>query len=70
MAQAIQIPEDDDALVDERQIASLTGFSLSRLRNDRYLKQGIPFVKIGSSVRYRAGDYRSYIQSSRVATEA
>lgn len=65
----IQIPDDDDALVDERQIAAWGGFSLSRLRNDRYQKKGIPFIKFGSSVKYRVGDYRSHIQNNRVETE-
>lgn len=66
---AVLIANDPDALLDEHQIAKLTGFSLSRLRNDRYLRQGIPIIKIGASVRYRLGDYRAFIQQSRVETE-
>ncbi|WP_432474144.1 helix-turn-helix transcriptional regulator [Amphritea sp. HPY] len=62
------IHNETDVLLDEHQIAELTGFSLSRLRNDRYLKQGIPFIKIGSSVRYRMADYRAFIEQSRVDT--
>jgi len=70
-AQAIEtprfeMPEDDDALMDEHQLSSVSGLPIARLRNDRYLKKGIPFLKMGSSVRYRTGDYRSYVQNSRV----
>lgn len=63
------IPHDDDALMDEHQLQKITGFSLSRIRNDRYLGKGFPFVKIGASVRYTAGDYRKCVRQLRVEAE-
>ena len=66
MKEYLQLPTDDDALLTEQQLSLLTGFSLSRLRNDRYLKQGFTFVKIGASVRYRVGDYRAQVRANVV----
>ena len=63
------LPADDDALVDEHVMAAVSYSSLGKLRNDRYLRQGIPYIKNGGSVRYRVGDYRDYIRRNRVETE-
>lgn len=60
--------QNPEALLNEQQLAQLTGLSLSRLRNDRYLRQGIPFLKLGSSVRYRVADVMSYLQNNVVDT--
>ena len=68
LATTLVLPQDDDGLVDERFLSNFTGASLGKLRNDRYLKRGFPFVKMGSSVRYRAGDIRKRIQRSTVET--
>ena len=57
---------DDDALVDEKFLSDFTGYSLGKLRNDRYLKRGFDFVKDGSSVRYRAGTIRNRIHINTV----
>ena len=68
-AQAIEtpfeLPTADDALINEHQLSSISGFPVARLRNDRYLDKGIPFLKFGASVRYRVGDYRGYLQQIR-----
>lgn len=68
--QPFQLPIDDDALIDEHQLSGVTQLSLSKLRNDRYMKQGFPFVKIGASARYRVGDVRQKIKESTVETSA
>ena len=64
------LPLDDDALVDEYVIAEVSDQSVSKLRNDRYLKQGIPYVKLGALARYRVGTYRKHIKRQEVATES
>ena len=66
----VQIPADDDALMDEHVTAKASGQSVSKLRNDRYLRKGIPYIKLGSCVRYRVGDYREHIRQQRVETGA
>ena len=50
----------------EREVAALLGVSESKLRTDRMKLQGIPFVKIGGSVRYRRQDIDSYLEKNLV----
>lgn len=43
-------------LLDERALASRWSISIRTLQNRRVSGRGIPFVKIGRSVRYRLAD--------------
>lgn len=54
--------------VDERAVSQITGRALATLRNDRYVGQGIPYVKMGRSVRYRLDDVINYMESHKVKT--
>ncbi|MHA2231087.1 MAG: helix-turn-helix transcriptional regulator [Candidatus Hodarchaeales archaeon] len=56
--------------VNERVVADLTGRSVQTLRNDRYLRRGIPFIKMGRSVRYELADVMEYVRQNKVKTEA
>jgi hypothetical protein len=56
-------------LVDEKEAARIMGRGLQTLRNDRSMRRGIPYVKIGKSVRYSVDDIRKYIEKHRVDTE-
>ena len=53
----------------EKQVAEITGISLSTLRNERSLGQGMPYVKLGRSVRYSLHDVIDYMESRRIITE-
>ncbi|MCX5814246.1 MAG: helix-turn-helix domain-containing protein [Proteobacteria bacterium] len=53
----------------EREIAKLTGISLSSLRNNRSLKRGLPYIKIGKSIRYNMSDVINYLESHRIVTK-
>ena len=55
-------------LLNEHQVAEVTSLSVGKLRNDRSLKQGIPFVRAGGSVRYKVEDVRTYVEANRVET--
>lgn len=55
--------------VDEHHVARVTGRALSTLRNERALGRGIPYYKIGSSVRYLLADVYEFMESRRVETE-
>jgi predicted DNA-binding transcriptional regulator AlpA len=59
----------DDALetlLNERDVARVTGLSLSTVRRWRFLGQGPSYIKVsGSAVRYRAQDLQKYIDSRR-----
>jgi len=51
----------------ETQVAERTGFALSTLRNHRFQRMGIPYLKIGKrSVRYRLDDVIAYMEQNRI----
>jgi hypothetical protein len=55
--------------VTEKKVSEVTGRALPTLRNDRSQKRGIPFSKLGKSVKYRMSDVVEYMESHRVETE-
>ena len=59
---------DDYQLIDEKQVSEIIGRGLQSLRNDRCKNIGIPFYKIGKSVRYRLDEVIQYAESRRVET--
>ena len=48
-------------LLDESQVAEITGRSVASLRRDRLLGIGCPYVKLVFLVKYRPSDVRAYI---------
>lgn len=50
----------------EKEVSWMTGRSLSTLRSDRFKCQGLPYVKIGRSVRYALVDIVQYMESRKV----
>jgi len=55
--------------LDEKKVSKLTGRALSTLRNDRHRRRGIPYSKIGRSVRYCLDDVLQYMRQRRIETE-
>ncbi|MDA8163334.1 MAG: helix-turn-helix domain-containing protein [Desulfobacteraceae bacterium] len=55
-----------DRWMQEREVAAMTGIAVSTLQNDRYLGQGLPYVKVGRSVRYRLKDVVDWMESRTV----
>ena len=55
--------------VDEREVSKITQRALSTLRNDRHRRRGIPYHKIGRSVRYNLEDVINYMESRKIQTE-
>lgn len=54
----------------EEEVSIITGLKKSTLRNDRHLRRGIPYLKIGKrSVRYRPEDTRAYMEARRISFE-
>ncbi len=51
----------------ERQVADITGISLSTLRKHRHLSNGIPYIKIERSVFYAYIDVVEYMNSHKIA---
>ena len=52
-----------EALFNEREVARLTGLSVGTMRRRRLLRQPPPFLKLGSSVKYRPTDVAAWIES-------
>jgi predicted DNA-binding transcriptional regulator AlpA len=51
-----------ESLLDEREVAQITGESVATLRRNRLLGKGCPHVKLGALVRYKPSDLRDYIE--------
>jgi hypothetical protein len=52
-----------DSLFDEFDLARITKRSVASIRRDRLLRKGCPYIKIGSSVRYRPCDVEAWLES-------
>ncbi|WP_287359289.1 hypothetical protein [Mesorhizobium sp.] len=58
-----------DRLIDEKALAIRWGVSTRTLQNKRVAGNGIPFLKISSSVRYRMSDVIAFEHASmRIST--
>lgn len=58
IARANPVPQDK--LLSEKEVARIISMSTSFLQHDRQRGGGIPFIKIGNSVRYRKSDIDGY----------
>ena len=55
--------------LNEFQVAEMTGFSLSKLRNDRFFRKGMPYYKVGKSVRYSYADIKQFMENCKISFE-
>ncbi|MFC1509689.1 helix-turn-helix domain-containing protein [Candidatus Omnitrophota bacterium] len=60
--------EPTNRYLTESEVSELTSFALSTLRNARFNREGIPYCKIGRSVRYRLNDVVEFMDSHRIET--
>jgi predicted DNA-binding transcriptional regulator AlpA len=51
------------ALLNEHDLARLTGLSVASVRRWRLLRQGPRFLKIGAAVRYKPKDVSAWLES-------
>ena len=56
-------------LIKEKMVSELTGMSLATLRNHLWLGKGIPYIKIGRSVRYLESDVQNFLDQLKVQTK-
>ena len=56
--------------INEKEVSSITGRALPTLRNDRHHGRGIPYCKIGKSVRYGLSDVVDFMESRKILTES
>ncbi|HPD57610.1 MAG TPA: hypothetical protein PKW17_10260 [Smithellaceae bacterium] len=53
--------------LNEHEVSQLTGIAVSTLRNDRHLRRGFPYLKIGKrSVRYITSDVVREMEKKRI----
>lgn len=50
----------------ERQVSNLTNIALSTLRNHRFQCRGLPYIKIGKSIRYSLQDVVEYLERFKI----
>lgn len=55
-------------LLKQSEVASMIGMSEAYLEQSRFRKTGMPYVKIGRSVRYRANDVQSWLDKHVVGS--
>lgn len=61
--------EDIPKYINEKEVFEITGRALSTLRNDRHNGRGIPYSKIGKSVRYNLDDVLNYMKDRKIHTD-
>jgi hypothetical protein len=59
----------DILYIDERKVSRITGRALPTLRNDRHKGRGLPYVKMGRSVRYKLDDVIAFMEARKIETE-
>lgn len=52
-----------EELLNEHDVARITGLSVASIRRFRLLKQGPKFLKLNSAVRYRPDDLKTWLES-------
>ena len=55
--------------INENQVSEITKMALSTLRNNRSKGQGIPYIKLGRSVRYDLQDVIEFMEAHKIWTE-
>ena len=53
--------------LNEMEVAALTGRAISTLRNERFMRKGLPYLKIaGRSIRYKTEDVIAFMEGRRI----
>ena len=53
----------------EKEVSKTTRIGIQTLRNNRQKRCGLPYIKIGSSVRYDLEDVISFMQNKKINFE-
>ncbi|BBX35747.1 hypothetical protein MMAG44476_11099 [Mycolicibacterium mageritense DSM 44476 = CIP 104973] len=57
-------------LLTPKELADILGVSQETLAQNRYLGQGVPYIKVGKRVRYQLNDVIAYLEANRVSNDA
>jgi len=64
-----EILEAQTKYLTEQQVAKITSRALSTLRNERSKGLGIPYIKLGRSVRYDLQDVIEFMEAHKIRTD-
>ena len=64
-----KILEVQTKYLNEQQVAKITSRALSTLRNERSKGLGIPYIKLGRSVRYDLQDVIEFMEAHKIRTD-
>lgn len=65
----IPLEKQKDRYLTAKETSEITGISVGTLANHRTARKGIPFVKVGKSVRYKMTDILSIMDGHRINPE-
>lgn len=51
----------------EKEVSEITGISVSTLQKARFYRRGVPYFKIGRSVRYSLTDVQAFMAFHRIS---
>jgi excisionase family DNA binding protein len=63
-------PLMNKSLLTAEEVASITGLSLETLAQCLSQRRGLPYLKIGRTVRYDLADVQAYLEGCRVSVSA
>jgi predicted DNA-binding transcriptional regulator AlpA len=53
--------------LNEKEVAAITGRAVSTYRNERFMRKGLPYLKVGGrSIRYKTEDVIAFMESRRI----
>jgi predicted DNA-binding transcriptional regulator AlpA len=58
-----------DQLLTEDQVSKITALPIRTLQNWRFQRRGLPYIKLGKSVRYKQSVLDEYIKGREVQVE-
>jgi hypothetical protein len=54
--------------LNEKEVAAITGRAISTLRNERFMRKGLPYLKVsGRSIRYKSEDVIAFMEGRRIS---
>lgn len=59
-----------ETLMNEHDVARITGLSVASVRRWRLLRQGPRYIKIGAAVRYKPADLAEWLDGRPASSEA
>jgi len=65
----MQNKQKEQQAVNEVEAARMLGLSVQTMRNQRFLRKGCPYVKLGRSVRYLVADIYDHLMKNRIDPE-